>query len=179
MEPRKKYKLRDLFANPTTPLAPATKGVVGDSEIPAAANHRHPIDITRAAGILDHVEVTANQAGIAGAAGAATALNGLAVAFNLATKRRVRLNAVVQALNTGANTNAIDIRDLAGATTYQISRYLASTVAETFPPIQRTLTLNAGAYSFRLWGYVGAGSMTIVASATAVGFFQAEDLGPG
>ena len=122
-------------------------------------------------GILDVATVTANQGSITGA----TDLTDLTVTVNVQAGRSIRVAAVAQSLNSGANSNLLYIKE--DGTTKQTSRYVASTVAESFPGAWVILAPTAGEHTYKLTGDVGGGTMTLVASSSSPAQLVVEDIG--
>lgn len=122
-------------------------------------------------GYLDSAQVTADQPGITGL----TPLTDLEVTVTVAAGRRLKISMAARGSNTGANSNLIYITK--DGSIIQTSWYVASTVAESFPPVFALDEPSAGAHTYALSADVGGGTMTLRASSAGPAILLVEDIG--
>lgn len=127
-------------------------------------------------GQLGYSEATASQAGIT----TIVDLTNLSVVVNVIARRRIKLTGFLPSVSCTAADNTMQLKIQEGATVL-VSVDTGNPTANTgdFMRAERVLTPSVGLHTYKLTlaRVVGAGSLTVNASATSPAFVLVEDIG--
>lgn len=126
-------------------------------------------------GWIGYVEVTANQTGITTAA---VALTGVTVTVTAGTTRRLKITGHAEFAETVATVAVVDL--LIYEDGVQVGRgKLGDPAAQSESADAVAIrTPSAGAHTYALFAITNAGTVSMVAAATAPAFILVEDIGP-